>query len=229
MNYIVTGEGERAIVFLHGWGGNKYSLLKIAMALAGGQKCVLIDFPPFGETAEPREVWGIEDYSSYVMDILEKLKIKKFSIISHSFGGRVAIFISNKYNERVERLVLVDSAGLLPKMTALRRLRLWRNRRRKRKGKCVRGSKDYEALSSHMKKVFVKIVNEDLKSLLGGIVAKTLILWGEKDRETPLYMAKELHKGIKGSKLIIYRGCGHFCYSETEKVIGDIKDFLGEM
>ena len=228
MNYIIIGKGKETIVFLHGWGGNKYSFYKTAKALEEDYRCVLIDFPPFGETIEPKEIWGVEDYSNYVLDILNKLKIKKFYIISHSFGGRVAIFISNKYNDKVRGLVLVDSAGLKPRKTLSLRYKLWKNKRLKKKGQKPKGSPDYEALSEHMKKVFVKVVNEDLKGLLGEIAAKTLIVWGEKDSETPLYMAKILKRKIKDSRLIVYKSCGHFSYNESSRFVGDIKDFLGD-
>ena len=77
------------------------------------------------------------------------------------------------------------------------------------------GSQDYQALSSEMKKVFVSIVNQHLDEYLPLIKQKTLIIFGEKDNETPIYMARKLHKNISNSKLEIIKGAGHFCFLDN--------------
>ena len=51
-----------------------------------------------------------------------------------------------------------------------------------------------------------------LDNFLDKIENQTLIIFGEKDRETPLYMAKSLNAGIKNSSLKIIKNAGHFCF-----------------
>ena len=51
-----------------------------------------------------------------------------------------------------------------------------------------------------------------LDDFLPFIRAKTLIVFGENDKVTPIYMAKKLHKKIKSSKLEIMQDAGHFCF-----------------
>ena len=65
-----------------------------------------------------------------------------------------------------------------------------------------------------MKKVFVRIVCSDLKSLLPLIKCETLIVWGKTDRDTPPYMAKQFKEGIAGSEIVWLDG-GHFAYLEN--------------
>ena len=78
-----------------------------------------------------------------------------------------------------------------------------------------------------MKESFIKIVNEHLDSLLGGIYNKTLIINGKNDRETPLYMAKRLNLGIKNSKLVIIENAGHFCFiDKSDKFNMEVREFL---
>ena len=52
-----------------------------------------------------------------------------------------------------------------------------------------------------------------------------LIIFGEKDKQTPIYMAKNLHKKISDSELHILKNCGHFCFVEEDrKVLNIVKD-----
>ena len=78
-----------------------------------------------------------------------------------------------------------------------------------------------------MKESFIKIVNEHLDYTLSGIYNQTLIVNGEKDRETPLYMAKRLNSGIKNSKLVIIEKAGHFSFIDNpERFNMEVRDFL---
>ena len=70
-----------------------------------------------------------------------------------------------------------------------------------------------------MRNTFKNIINLDLTNNLTNIKANTLILWGEKDLDTPLKDAKIMHKKITKSELIIFPNCTHFCYLENTYVI----------
>lgn len=58
----------------------------------------------------------------------------------------------------------------------------------------------------------MRVVNENLKPLLNDIESPTLLIWGDKDDATPLYMAKIMEKEIKGSGLVVFEGAGHYSY-----------------
>ena len=77
-----------------------------------------------------------------------------------------------------------------------------------------------------MRKTFINIVNEDLRKYYKKINAETLIIWGEKDNDTPLKDGKYLNKIIKNSSLIIYKNRTHFSYLEepflTTKIIYEL-------
>ena len=79
-----------------------------------------------------------------------------------------------------------------------------------------------------MREVFVRIVNTHLDSLLPFIKCDTLIFWGRNDRDTPMYMAKRLNRGIKNSRLITVDG-GHYSYVDaSHKFIQQLKSFVTE-
>lgn len=54
------------------------------------------------------------------------------------------------------------------------------------------GSADYKALSPAMKRVFTSVVNTFLDDYLDKIKCPTLLIWGDKDRDTPVRMAKKM-------------------------------------
>lgn len=54
-----------------------------------------------------------------------------------------------------------------------------------------------------MRKTFVKVVNMDLSDLYGRIKQPTLLLWGDRDEATPLWMARQMEKSIPDAGLVV--------------------------
>lgn len=217
VNYQILGESGEWIVFLHGWGGSTASFFSVANTFKEKNRCLLIDMPPHGNSSEPENPIDLNFYVELLKDLLNYLDIKKIHIISHSFGGRVAICFSCLYNQSVDKLVLIDSAGIKPRRGLLYFFKILRYKylkkiKSKKINKC--GSEDYRALSPTMKKTFINIVNQDLSNNCKLIKSKTLLIYGKKDKATPIYMAKKINRLIKDSELIIYKNSGHFSYIE---------------
>ena len=161
INYICKNKGENAIVFLHGWGGSIASFSSLSEQLDNfSTKHILIDFPPFGKSEEPKEVWTLYDYVECIKMILDAENVKKVIFVAHSFGGRVAICFANLYTNKVQKMIITGGAGIKPKKSLKKSVR-------KIKYKIIRffnkkakvGSKDYRNLSPVMKKTFSNIVN----------------------------------------------------------------------
>ncbi|MEI3427780.1 MAG: alpha/beta hydrolase [Christensenellales bacterium] len=135
-------------------------------------------------------------------------------IIAHSFGGRVALYLAANEPQLVKRLLLTGCAGIKKPQTPEQQKRSARYQRLKgivsiagpRRAlqgavgllselRQKYGSPDYNALSEDMKKTFVKVVNEVCCPLLPRVQASTLLVWGENDTETPLWMGQQIGKG----------------------------------
>lgn len=171
-----------------------------------------MDFYGFGETPAADKPLFVRDYADAVLEILDKENIGKAVFIGHSFGGRVAIVLGAEHKDRVDRLVLIDAAGVKPRRGLKYYCRVFLHKLCvKLHIKGLRGSSDYSVLGSIEKETFKNIVNEDLTPLLKSIDAPTLIIWGKDDKDTPTYMAKILEKNIKNSGLTVLEG-GHFAY-----------------
>lgn len=222
MKFLQVGLSKKYIVFLHGWGASKESFLMTKNYFFDYAK-LYVDFAGFGESAEPCKVFSLNDYVDELKNLLDEFEIEELVIVGHSFGGRVAIKFAALYQKCYKKLkiMLVDAAGIKPRFSLVRYLKIKRFKVLKKRAKNNErlqvkldrfGSADYKKLSPIMKQTFVKIVNEDLTKMSKLIECKTMIVWGKNDRETKLFMARKLHKNIRNSKVEILKNAGHFCF-----------------
>lgn len=227
LNYIIEGEGKD-IIILHGWGANINTVLPIVNILKDKFKVHALDLPGFGESMEPSQPIDSFKYADIVKQYMDKMEIEKVTLIGHSFGGKLSIILGSKYPDIVEKIVLVNSTGLIPKrgpkyyikVYSFKTLRFiykkvffWlKNEEKIEKFYKRFGSTDYKDSSGVMRKILVIAVNENLLHLLGKIKAPTLLIWGDKDTATPLYFGKTMEREIQDSGLVILEGTGHFSY-----------------
>lgn len=229
INYIEKGPNSNtSILLLHGWGANIDSFNAIIEKLAIKFKVYAIDFPGFGLSQKPNENYHVEDYSKIILEFINMKKLKDVVLIGHSFGGRVIIKLVGKLGFKPQKIVLVDSAGIRPKKSLKRKIKerifkfikviskmiLGKEKSKKiiDKYKNKMGSEDYKNADDIMKEVFKNVINEDLTEYLPNIKSSTLLIWGDKDFETPLEDGKKMEKLIPDSGLVIIPGAGHFSY-----------------
>ena len=228
VRYEVEGQGP-AMILMHGWGCKASTLDSVARIAAEEHTVYNLDFPGFGESTEPSEVWGVEDYTRMLEEFVKRLGIKRPTLLGHSFGGRVGILYSSR-NE-VEKLILVDAAGVKPKRSLKYYAKVYSFKAAKRFwylvfGKAraeqrieamrkARSSADYAAASPKMRAILSKVVNEDLKSVMPRIKAPTLLIWGENDTATPMRDARIMEKLIPDAGLVSFPGCGHYSFLDN--------------
>lgn len=117
LHYTDSGSGPRTLVLMHGWGCDHTTVASIERtALEEGWRVVNVDFPGFGQSQEPGDVWGVEEYTRAIEELVRRLEIERPSLLGHSFGGRVGILYASRHPE-VDRLILVDAAGIKPRRT----------------------------------------------------------------------------------------------------------------
>ena len=112
IHYEDCGEGH-PILLLHGWGCNTTTFNAIRPFLEARFRVLTFDFAGFGQSEEPREVWGVEEYTRSVEAIAQHEGVESPILIGHSFGGRVSIVYASR--NKVQKVMLVDAAGVKPK------------------------------------------------------------------------------------------------------------------
>ena len=212
LSYEIFGKGSRVVVFLHGYMGDINSLRTLASGVKGENRVILVDF---GFKNEPPRPLCLYDYVLEVRDILNKERVEEAYFVCHSFGGRVGVRLARKYPHLVKGLVLIDSAGLKPRRGIRYHFRVILHKILTKLGKDgLKGSLDYRSLSPNQKATFVRVVNDFTDNDLGYITPKVLLIWGAKDRATPLYMARRYRRKLPNARLKIFRKVGHFSYLE---------------
>lgn len=228
--------GDLPIVVLHGWGAHIEAVAPILAALDGAADLIALDLPGFGESEPPPEAWDTDAYARFVLDFLDHVEVPRAHLIGHSHGGRVSIAIAADHPERVGRLMLVDAAGIPPK-------RGWRYRRRVAVAKLGRvvaklggapgrrlqermrarvASRDYLEASEAMRGTFRAVIAADLRDRLTRIGAPTLLVWGERDEETPLWMGQRMEELIPDAGLVVLDGAGHYSYADSPGRFGAV-------
>ncbi|MBQ9212643.1 MAG: alpha/beta hydrolase [Bacteroidales bacterium] len=227
VNYKTTGEGND-VLLLHGWGCSLEIWKTLQSQLETKFRVTSIDFPGFGKSDEPKEVWGVEEYTQCTELLIKKLDLKDPILIGHSFGGRVSILLSSR-NSNIKKVVLTDSAGVKPQNTKISVSRVFSKMKKmstkiigeKMTEKLVRpfanslASEDYKNASGIMKEILKKVVDEDLQSEMPKIKASTLLIWGENDTATPVSDAKIMENLIPDSGLVVFKGCTHYSFLEN--------------
>ncbi|MBQ6807126.1 MAG: alpha/beta hydrolase [Lachnospiraceae bacterium] len=245
VNYIDEGEGD-VILLLHGWGANITLFDGIIKLLSPNHRVIALDMPGFGKTSEPPKTWCVDDYVDFVVKFIDSLELKEFSILVHSFGGRVLFKMNARENfsYHIHKVVLVDSAGIMPKKTLKQKasLRMYKIARRIMSTKVLhflypdavedmrrkRGSADYNSATPTMRATLVKVVNEDLEPLISKVKCPTLLVWGDLDTATPISDAKRMEELIDDAGLVVCEGAGHYSFLEQPaKVHGALKAFFG--
>lgn len=234
---------DKNIVLIHGWGSSVERLQTLSRELKKlGWNTLPLKLPGFN-LAPPKEVWGVDDYAKYVAEAADAKFNGEYFVFGHSFGGRVAIKLAARKSE-TQGIVLCSAGGisrpgnlrltifyflaktgkmllLIRPVAVLFRKLLYK----------VARTHDYEVISDPMvKKIFRKIVSEDLKKPITLIKSPTLILWGENDGITPVKDAHTLKAGLKTSKLKIFEGEGHVLpYRKPKAVAEEIAKWAKEL
>lgn len=240
INYKESGTAGPVVVLLQGWGTSLAVYDSVAACICEKYRVIQLDLPGFGDSEEPREAWNVDAYADFFVEFMKKLEIEKATLLGHSYGGRVIIKLANRPQLPFEitNIVLVDSAGILPRKTFSQNMKIkkykilkkflnikiiyamfpelidsWRN---------SQGSEDYRNATPVMRQCLVMAVNEDLTGLLSGILQDTLLIWGELDTATPLSDGKLMEQLIPNAGLATIQGAGHFSFLDQPVVFRNI-------
>ncbi|MDE5979926.1 MAG: alpha/beta hydrolase, partial [Muribaculaceae bacterium] len=143
----------------------------------------------------------------------------------------------------VDKVVLVDAAGIKPRRSLKYYLKVYSFKAGKRfweillgkdkaqervdRMRAKRGSSDYAGASPMMRRILSKVVNEDLTDRLPLISVPTLLIWGENDTATPLADAKKMSRLIPDAGLVSFPGCGHYSFLDKPvQVRAGLSSFL---
>lgn len=226
--YSVAGDGPD-VLMLHGWGASMRLVEPLAQRLVPlGYRVHMLDMPGFGATPLPTSAWSVLDYAKFVLAFLDHHALDRVLLFGHSFGGRLGLVLGADHPARLVRMALANSAGVRAQPSRAGRLRLAAYRTALNSLRAVHlsrqanalqdwyrnryGSADYRAAQGVLRESFVRIVNEDLLPYAARVQVPTLLFWGDRDEETPLWQGRLLEQTIPDAGLVLWEGAGHYSY-----------------
>jgi len=254
IHYQEIGEGP-PVVLIHGGGAGAFAYSnyrKNIGPLSQRNRVIIFDLPGYGQSpARPAPDGLFKSCAAALGEVLDHLKVKKTSLVGNSLGGATSLRFTLDNPERVDRLILMGSAGSLPVHTvmpnegAIRLLGFYRG-----EGPTLPKLKALlEVLIYDTSGITDELLAERFKSATeSSIVAnpplhlfkpndrlwtepldqlqhKTLLIWGREDRIVALDSAYILQKQIPNADLVVFSKCGHWAQwekaDEFNRIVGD--------
>jgi len=226
-HYIIEGEGEPVIVFLHGWTGNYTRWEPTRKLLAKNHRTVIYDLRGHGYSEKRKDLdFSFEAFVEDHLGMMEALKVERSVLAGHSMGGMIAQHFALAHPEKVSKLILVGTTACpAPDAKNLRRLKiaawlfkhffrktLWLKDIKKRKHPDLfPDSKNREMQPSReaSSKCIVSIMNMDIRQEMKEFKIPTLVVASTDDDTLAYPLSKELSELVPGARFETVSGCGH--------------------
>lgn len=210
---LERGEGE-PLVLLHGLSGSSRWWDRNVGALSEHFRVLVPDVIGFGRTRIPLPLPGLGRIAELLAHWMEVVDAPESNLIGHSMGGQIAIHLAALLPHRVNRLVLVDSAGIPRPARPSELFRFATGIAAPARWGDVTFFPTILGDALHagprtITQALGHILRDDVRPLLPQIAAPTLIVWGENDRICPVQHAYLLRERIPDSRLIVLRRAAH--------------------
>ena len=254
ISYLVGGAEEDIgpVLYLHGLGGaGKWESCHMAMGTTA--LTYLPQLPGWREGQPPESLSSVNDYANLVVDLLDSLELERVTLVGHSIGGWLGLRVAVRHPGRISRMIMTNPLGLdvpaavSPDLASLdeeafatavfAKLGLiataqshgfgaeWENVRRgpeferqwKGRGLVVELLKDGNT-------------DSEMMSMLPGVSAETLLIWGRQDGLTPIGQGEALRSVLPNAKMNVIDNCGHLPMAEKPETFNRlIRNFLVEV
>ena len=237
-HYIEKGSGEPLII-LHGFFFDTNMWNDSIDVLAEKYKVYVMDLWGFGFSTRKPLDYGYPLYTEQLKKFMDAMDIQKASLIGQSMGAGTIMNFTVSYRERVNKIVLVNAAGMPNKLPLMGRISNFPG-----VGEMMYGMKsDFIRKFTHGKNFFYnkhRITDDDYADLtrfhkirgsskvmlyvtrkqffdtlldeittLGKMDVPIIIFWGREENSIALPIGQELHKLLKGSQFVILDQAGH--------------------
>ena len=251
ISYLVGGDEDAMdpVLYLHGLGGaGKWEACH--MALGTTALTYLPQLPGWREGQAPELLPSVKDYAHLTVDLLDALELDHVTLVGHSIGGWIALWVAAQNPTRINRMILADSMGLdaasapAPNLADLDEESFakavfaklgfiataqpdgfgaeWENVRR---GPEFERQWKGRSLVAGLAKGGPS--DPELIQMLPTINAETLLVWGRQDGLAPLEHGEALRAALPNSRLDVVDGCGHLPMAEKPETFNRlVRDFL---
>ncbi len=236
---LTAGRGQ-PLVFFHGagiWHG-----LKFALPWTERFRVIVPMHPGIGESGDDPAMTDIHDYVMHYLDLFDALRLDKFHLVGFSLGGWLAANFAVEHGHRVERLVLVGSAGLRGKerpkgdffsLPPEQIPSLLVSNFDVIKPYLPDNPKDLDFMGERYREgaTLARLLWEHpydtkLPRYLHRLTMPTMLVWGEEDRLLPVQNAELWRRHIPKAQLQTFKGAGHLVLDEKREAVDAVQRFL---
>lgn len=119
IHFSSSGQGEIALLFVHGWLGNLKWWDSQREAFYKSYQIIQMDLIGHGNSSKTRQTWSIESFAEDVEAVIRHLKLKNVILIGHSMAGSIVIQAANSLRGIVSKIILVDTLHHVAKMPTM--------------------------------------------------------------------------------------------------------------
>ena len=242
------------IILIHGTGASLHTWDSWTEELVKTHRVIRLDLPGFGLTGQDsHKRYSSMDYVDLLNNFVNKLDIDQFYLAGNSLGGQVAWLYTSKYDERINKLILIDPSGFsfdkvpfviqLARIPIINMLLRWFTPKSFIKKNLEEVYFNDSLITQELisryhdltlfegnRNAFIDRANikrEDYSFRMQNIKTPTLILWGENDAWIPVGDASKFKNAIENSKIFIMPETGHVPMEEKPlESLGIVFDFI---
>jgi pimeloyl-ACP methyl ester carboxylesterase len=122
ISFTLSGQGQEALVFVHGWLGNAHWWDRQQNAFPADYQIIQIDLAGHGQSGKNRKLWSVDAYADDIAAVVRDSGLKSCHLIGHSMSGSNVIEASRRLGKQVSSIILVDTLHDLDKMPSLQEL-----------------------------------------------------------------------------------------------------------
>ena len=241
MSIFFTKKGKGpGVILLHGWGGSHLSMAGLQDQLYPlGYEVFNLDLPGFGESPLIKPAMTLNDYLKVLQDFIAEQKIENPILVGHSFGGKIISKLALSAKIPIKGLVLISASCIKPqndsKKSILRKitgfgkmifsqpfLRLFFKPIRKFYYYYIVRERDFFDAGEKLRQTFINVNDIYLDDELTLINLPTLVIWGEVDTVTPLWMGEKIAELIPQARMEVVANARHYLIKEMPEIVSKI-------
>lgn len=225
IRYLEAGQGE-PLVHFHGAGGLR--LYRSHELLAQHHRVVLFEVPGFGNSAANERSRSIEDLGQTMAEAVTGLGIERFNLMGNSFGGRLALWTALQVPERVQSLILIAPAAILPDnhvrpqdLPPQERInRLFAHP--ERVNLPPPASPEVLAKQAALTRRLSTPSRDELEARMADFKPAVLVVWGTRDRMIPPEMGHIYVEKLPAGFLVLLYDAGHEADADRPEAFADL-------
>lgn len=245
IHYRDQGQGP-VLILLHGVASSLHTWDAWSEELGDSYRVIRLDIPGHGLTGPAPKGTGynIESMLTMLDTFMQRLKIEKAHFAGNSLGGYISWKYAVAHPEKVDKLILLDSAGFpqkmpfimnvptypgmglamqifMPRFIVSQNIKRAYGDKKKIDKKLVKRYHDLQMRKGNrgaLVKLFREMKAQSRQANLGDDVVKvkapTLLMWGEEDRWVPIAVMEQFRERLANVSVVTYEGVGHMPMEE---------------